>query len=307
MGHQEYYSSGKLLITGEYFVLKGAGSLALPLRLGQTMTIDNLKDEHGKMFWKSYYRGEVWFEATFGRNTFEIVTATNTSKALYIQNLLKQASFLNSEMFSDPTSLSISTTLGFHPEWGLGSSSSLIANLALWTKTDPYLLLHKTTGGSGYDIACAKAKGPICYTLTHGKPESVLISFKPAFRDSLYFVYLGNKINTTESISKNWHLLENSDALVGQITELTNKMIAADSVEEFKKLTIHHEEIVAKALQTITIQKQQFSDFEGCIKSLGAWGGDFVMAVSTQGKASVEAYFKRKGLSVIFTYNDLIL
>lgn len=307
MGHGEFYSNGKLLITGEYFVLKGARSLALPLKLGQKMTVDTLVDHNDKMFWKSYYQGELWFEAVYGGKTFEIVGTTHSGKAQYIQNLLQQASLLNPEMVSGSASVNISTTLGFHPDWGLGSSSSLISNIATWTKTDPYLLLNQTTGGSGYDIACARATGPILYSRVDRKPESVLIPFKPAFKESIFFVYLGNKVNSAESIVKNFSILEHSKEIVAKISHLTQKIIAAGSTKEFEKLIEAHEEIIAEALHTVTIQKQRFADFAGSIKSLGAWGGDFVMAVSTLGKASVEAYFRGKGLTVIFTYQDLVL
>ena len=37
-----FYSHGKFLLTGEYLVLKGALALALPLKLGQSMTVETV-------------------------------------------------------------------------------------------------------------------------------------------------------------------------------------------------------------------------------------------------------------------------
>ncbi|MFT6748973.1 MAG: hypothetical protein ACJAQ1_000901, partial [Flavobacterium sp.] len=39
-------------------------------------------------------------------------------------------------------------------------------------------------------------------------------------------------------------------------------------------------------------------------KSLGAWGGDFVMIISENNPKS---YFKAKGYETILTYNEMIL
>ena len=41
-----YYSNGKLLITGEYSVLEGAKSLAIPTNFGQDLVIDTIKEPH---------------------------------------------------------------------------------------------------------------------------------------------------------------------------------------------------------------------------------------------------------------------
>ena len=53
-----------------------------------------------------------------------------------------------------------------------------------------------------------------------------------------------------------------------------------------------------------TIQEKLFPDFKGVIKSLGAWGGDFVMAIS---KENPTAYFKEKGYPVVLSYEEMIL
>jgi len=54
------------------------------------------------------------------------------------------------------------------------------------------------------------------------------------------------------------------------------------------------------------VQNLYFSDFEGIIKPLGAWGGDFILAVSKIGLKKVKSFFNQKGLSVIFKWDDLV-
>ena len=56
---QTFYSNGKLLITGEYVVLDGALSLALPTKYGQSLIVESINDQ--KLVWKSFDEKEdVW-------------------------------------------------------------------------------------------------------------------------------------------------------------------------------------------------------------------------------------------------------
>ena len=58
----------------------------------------------------------------------------------------------------------MNTHLEFPRDWGLGSSSTLINNVAQWAQVDPFELHFKVSNGSGYDIACAKRRYPIVYS-----------------------------------------------------------------------------------------------------------------------------------------------
>jgi hypothetical protein len=64
----------------------------------------------------------------------------------------------------------VETHLEFDRSWGLGSSSTLISNIALWANINPYLLLEQSFGGSGYDVACAQANGPLLYIRNEFNP-----------------------------------------------------------------------------------------------------------------------------------------
>lgn len=61
---------------------------------------------------------------------------------------------------------------------------------------------------------------------------------------------------------------------------------------------------MSNLLELQTIQEALFNDFDGVIKSLGAWNGDFVMAIS---KENPTAYFKEKGYKIVIPYDDMIL
>jgi hypothetical protein len=65
-----------------------------------------------------------------------------------------------------------------------------------------------------------------------------------------------------------------------------------------------HEIIMSDVLETKTVQENLFPDFKGVVKSLGAWGGDFVMVLS---KENPTAYFKEKGYPTVLSYEEMVL
>jgi len=66
-----------------------------------------------------------------------------------------------------------------------------------------------------------------------------------------------------------------------------------------------HETIISKLVQLPTITNQHFSDYkEGVIKSLGGWGGDFILVT---GSPNAMDYFREKGFTTIIPYSEMIL
>jgi hypothetical protein len=53
-----------------------------------------------------------------------------------------------------------------------------------------------------------------------------------------------------------------------------------------------------------TVKEALFPDFKGVLKSLGAWGGDFILAIS---KENPKDYFASKGYETIIPYSEMIL
>jgi hypothetical protein len=67
-----------------------------------------------------------------------------------------------------------------------------------------------------------------------------------------------------------------------------------------------HEQILSEILKRESIAQQSFPNFEGGIKSLGAWGGDFAMFVSENSNIQLKEDLKTKGLVVMFSFGELI-
>ena len=55
------------------------------------------------------------------------------------------------------------------------------------------------------------------------------------------------------------------------------------------------------------VQAERFADFPGTVKSLGAWGGDFVLVLSPWPAEQTMAYFNAKGCPTVLSYNEMIL
>ena len=306
----KYYASGKLMISGEYTVLNGATALAIPVRYGQKMSVD-LHDSRNHR-WQSFEPGGLWFEAEFSKDLKQIINTNDLPKAKLIQNLLQHIQNQKPELFK--TGLHISTDLEFNRHWGLGSSSTLIVLLSQWAKLNPYELLDKSFGGSGYDIAVALENQAVLYSLKDQSPGAVhfqyrnkfphweKVSFNPSFANELFFVYLNRKQNSRNEIKK-YKTTEVDNNLIKEISFISKKLPLTKKLPLFEELLNHHEEIMSGVLQRPTIKKEFFSDYNGSIKSLGAWGGDFILATGLQ----APEYFRKKGYSQIIPFKQMYL
>jgi len=320
-----YHSHGKFLLTGEYLVLRGALALALPLKLGQTLSVET---RHGtSLQWDAHKPDGHWFSVTLNPENLEIIHCTDQNKAEKLAQILQAVKQLNTNAF-EGNDLKFTTRLDFDPNWGLGSSSTLIANLAQWANVNPYELLKLTFGGSGYDIACATAEGPIYYQLIEkesdcldcfvprndAKRQSELtqiiepIVFLPSFAEHLFFVYQGQKQSSSKEVKA---FLEKTNPIdlqkdIEAVSEISRAVPKCETLDDFGLLMQCHERIIARCIGQTPVQKR-FPDFEGTLKSLGAWGGDFILAATEWDENQVKTYFKENDLEVVFGYNDLIL
>ena len=316
---QHYHSNGKFLLTGEYLVLKGALAMAMPLKLGQSMTVETC---HGaSRQWHTHKPDGHWFSVTLNPQTLDIVNCDDPSKAEKLAQILKAVRILNPDAFNE--GLCFETHLDFDPNWGLGSSSTLIANLARWSNVNPYELLKLTFGGSGYDIACATAEGPIYYQLasldcfvprndakwqseTTRKIEPVY--FQPPFAEHLFFIYQGQKQSSSKEIKAFLAKANPVDLQkdIEAVSEISRAVPKCETLDEFAMLMQCHERIIARCIGQEPVQKR-FPDFEGVLKSLGAWGGDFILAATEWSENQVRGYFRNKGLDVVFGYKEMVL
>lgn len=299
---EEYHAHGKLLLTGEYFVLDGALALALPTRFGQHFKLEPGKP--GALSWQSYDAdGTCWFDAILDIPSLTILSGEPSESIQRLIQVLEQAFLLSDIPLNNLAGCAVTTHLDFSRHWGLGSSSTLISFVAHLAQVDPYVLLAKTFGGSGYDLACAVAKGPIIYQNQVAQP----IAFRPPFADQLYFVYLEKKQNSRDGIQRYRALGEKVKTTLGEINQLTLEVLACTTLPEFEGLMLRHEMIVSTMLDLPRAQDLYFSDYWGQVKSLGAWGGDFVLVSSDRDAATTKTYFQQKGFEAILSYGEMIL
>ncbi|TRX37093.1 GYDIA family GHMP kinase [Flavobacterium restrictum] len=300
-----FYSNGKLLLTGEYLVLDGAKALALPTKFGQNLSVSSGKNQ--EIQWQSFDAdGNIWFQETVLFS--EIITPPewqNESVKTTLLTILHQGYLVNPSFITQSEGYEITTELTFPRKWGLGTSSTLINNVAQWLQIDAFALLQNSFGGSGYDIACAQNDTPILYQLEQGKPVVEPVVFAPDFSEHLFFVYLNQKQSSKAAIAayynnKNAHLAQNS-AVINKITQV---VLDASTLSDFAKAIEKHEIVMSNILEMKTVKEALFPDFKGIIKSLGAWGGDFVLVIS---KENPKDYFANQGYTTIIPYAEMIL
>jgi mevalonate kinase len=297
---KSFYSRGKLLLSAEYLVLKGARALALPCKLGQTLSFE--KKPSRQLLWKSLDKNGVpWFNASFLVDDFSLIKTDNTEVADRLRHILLMIRYQN-PIFLKLSGGNVITRLEFDRYWGLGTSSTLIVNLANWASVNPYALLKETFGGSGYDIACASAEKALIYSCKMERPEIEDSDFDPKFKNALYFVYLNQKKYSRQAV-KEFMKKDINDREITRANELSLLISTSESLSEFELLLWEHERFIGQLLSIEPIKEKYFKDFKGAVKSLGAWGGDFILAT---GDSNTPNYFKDKGYSTIFTYDELI-
>ena len=308
---KNFYSNGKLLLTGEYLVLDGAKSVAVPTKFGQNLIVEKIKDP--QLIWGSFtHSGECWFEAVFDLPKLRLVNCTfNSDKegsadliAETLLDILKEVRNLNPAFLASDEGFVVQTKLTFPRNWGLGSSSTLINSIAAWAEVDAFKLLWNSFKGSGYDIACAQNDSPIFYQLENKKPIITQVDFHPSFKENLFFVHLNQKQDSKEGIAKFREKNKNISQEIKDISVISDEFLKAKSIIDFNKLIVTHEQIISSIIKLKPVKEKLFPDYFGEIKSLGAWGGDFVLAT---GDPLTPGYFKNKGFETILSYSEMIL
>ena len=307
----QYHSNGKLMLTGEYLALDGAITLALPTKFGQSLQVEKKQSDNGSILkWNSINNVEnSWFTAEIQINNFTILKTSDKKTAETLIKILKSAQKLsNKEVFESQKSYQVTTRLEFPRNWGLGSSSTLLNNIADWFEIDVLTLFFNVFNGSGYDVACAKSNTPILYQKKAKEATISPIKFPPDFSDKIYFVHLNQKQNSYAEIKEYQKKTKKDESYyqkVQRISEISTALTTVSDLQTFENLLKEHENIVAKILHQQPIQQKLFPDYQGgIVKSLGAWGGDFILVT---GNKNDKQYFTEKGYKIILNYSDMIL
>lgn len=269
------------------------------------MTIKNARGSD--LIWEALDKdGEVWFDAQISLYDFSPIKTSDEEIAARLKKILRAAARDNSEFLSTWSGFKVETQLEFPREWGLGSSSTLLATIAEWADINPFHLYFSLFSGSGYDVACATADDAIQYQLGEEQLHYHEIDFKPSFRKKLFFVYRGEKQDSESSLKIHGKKFRNNQSVIDSISAISEEITSVSSFSRFCELIDEHESIVSDTLQMPTVKKELFSNFKGSIKSLGAWGGDFILAATDEGADYVQDYFSKKGLETVIAYDDII-
>ena len=299
------------MLTGEYLVLEGASALAVPTKFGQDLSVEKIKEP--QLIWGSFTNtGDCWFEAVFELPKLRLVQATFKSDsdgsadfiAETLQDILLESRKLNPEFLKSEHGFQVKTNLTFPRDWGLGTSSTLINNIAQWAKVDAFQLLWNSFSGSGYDIANAKYNSPILYEVKNQKSVIKKVDFTPSFSDQLFFIHLNKKQDSKDGIARFKEKREKTNNEIQLVSEISRQLVKQQKLSEFEKLIHEHEKIISSIIELPTVKESIFPDYFGTLKSLGAWGGDFILAT---GNKDTPQYFKTKGYTTILRYSDMVL
>lgn len=301
---EQYRSNGKLLLSGEYLVLHGAWSLALPTVYGQSLKIREMA-QGDTLHWKAMIMDAPWLEFEINPDNWEMIHGLAGDEALGLIRVLRAAS----EIRGDQDWLKgkeAQALVEFDIGWGLGSSSTLISNIAWWAGIDPFLLFRSVSSGSGYDIACARSDKPLLYRREGTDPTIHPVDFNPPFHEQLAFVYLGKKQDSSSSVRNflNKAMVREKD--ISTISAISEKFSRAENIDEFEALIGEHEQLLSTILGLPTVKEGIFKDYPGEVKSLGAWGGDFVLITMHQAWQSVETYFSARGMETVIPYRKMV-
>ena len=125
-----FSSNGKILLTSEYLVMDGAKSIAFPSKLSQELNVTNINSE--SFFWKAYdHNNNLWFQEKFKIKQNKLLY--DGKKNLVSERLKKLFDHLSTKIgYNIFYGKEFKSKLNFNRNWGLGSSSTLVNNLAKW-------------------------------------------------------------------------------------------------------------------------------------------------------------------------------
>jgi mevalonate kinase len=294
---EEIYAHGKLLLTAEYAVLDGALALAVPTVFGQKFTIKKALSLSNSVKWTSYdYQGNIWLQTTYPQLAAQ-------GEEVLLHEILDYINKNNPDF--SKYSYEIETHLEFPKNWGLGSSSTLIYFLGKAFGIDAYKLNERFFKGSGYDIACAGEEAPLKFMKQDGEYFVATTDIDWPFKDNVFFAYTGKKKNSRDAIM-HYRNEKSSPAFIDEVSALTIAFLNAIDLQQFQQLIEKHEQLLSERLNSEPVKKSLFPDFDGAVKSLGGWGGDFVMLATDWERNKLAAYLQTKNIDTLFTYNEMV-
>ncbi len=262
------------MLFGEYAVLAGAWACALPVKFRQNFEV-SVNEGQGHVRWQSFdYEGKEWMNCQFRIHDepSELLAVLRP-----LQQMLRYISIKRPDLCGEEKDLHVRIKASFRKEWGLGSSSALIANMARWSETNPFDLMDVSFPGSGYDVATAFQDQALLYRLNESERVFEHLSYLPDFLLDYRVVFLGKKVNSRESVSETKDRIPELNKYVQILDKCALNALNAADMATFNGEMRTYEQILADELQ-ITPTGALFPEYPGFMKSLGAWGGDALLA-----------------------------
>ena len=287
---RSFFARGKLLLTGEYAVVQGAEALAIPTVKGQHLTFH--PGNHALHWTAQEADGRIWLAGD---------VATDPKLGL-VRSCIEAALDLKQSSGGIWPTGSVITKVEFERSWGWGTSSTLIALIAQWLEVDALALHFAVSKGSGYDVACALADGPIRYRRTGASVEVTPVDLSHWPIHALHFGYLGQKRDSQEAVQR-YLLAPMSEKDLAQITAWTHAFEAAANAERLETLCAQHEAFLAARLGEVSPVAKRLQDAHAGGKSLGAWGGDFALIIAAEPEAL--HYLSSHGMGPILSWKEV--
>lgn len=291
-------------MTGEYLILKGATGLTVPLVKGQSLTVE--KTPQIKLRWESREHGNTWFYLETENSLFEILDTNNPESANFIISVLNAARKLNPSFLKGQQGVSVVADMEFDRNWGWGSSSSIIANVAEWSKTNAFELHSQVSAGSGYDVVSALADGPLMFSRNKSNYTTEEAEMSNSVTGSVYFVYQGRKQDSQKSVKGFLQKKKSYRVEINTISELSRHIANCKDPKDLGYYVKEHEQVMSGVLKQPTLRETRFADLDGEVKSLGAWGGDFAMIVWYQDQQDLMKYLTTKNIDIFFRYDEIV-
>lgn len=307
---RSYFTHGKVMLAGEYAVMAGVEALALPVKQGQWMNVweSESNDGSSKLVWQAKdHLKQVWFECRVDMNALELTQSTDVDAGKTNLLLLAEIKEKRPQLFENKT-LRIETELDFDRSFGLGSSSTLINNISLWSGIDPFYLQQKAFGGSGYDVAAGRMGKPVVYWVANEKANWSPWQLSPELTAGWVLAFPGTKQNSRYSlqdkksaiagIKNDTVLLQQLNAIVEAIKQPRSLPLLEAMLEMWQALLSQRLDL-PRAYEDLGIDPVQ----GGLCKWLGAWGGDVLLVNMTILNANSEVFEKM----TLMPWNEFVI
>ncbi|PKR32860.1 30S ribosomal protein S6 [Elizabethkingia anophelis] len=282
--------------------MDGAKALAIPTKPGQDLSAEKIDDHRSLIHWETYREGKLWLKTCIDYKNLFVMETNIANASAFILKIFSTLKDMRSESLEADYSYILKSNVQFPENFGLGSSSTLMNNIANWGNVDAFALNDIALGGSGYDIAVAKAGAPIIYIRNRGNKTVETVNYSPSFKDQLLFVHLNKKQDSREGITM-YKQMEKSQDLIHYFSKLTDEILISENLENFSLIMEDHEKTMSNFLKIPTVKEKYFKNAPSFFKSLGAWGGDFILTTKF---CDYENYFLHNGFPNFFSYDELI-